>query len=357
VAKGAAFHFYIYDLYFTFDFYSLPAYMQLFETAYTAHTALTRQPENMAAEDAHLFVKVLKLDIHATTVLKLANASVLKNMILTRLPWKFHSSYSHTLPVSGFTFFKRSLLLLSPSHTIEKGIWITDQYSLAYFHWLTEALPRLIAATPFLDGHTLLLPEKYAREPFIKASLELLNCKVHFFKGSRKQTVNELVVPGHTASSGHYSIPLINEVRQRFLAATAKTPHRKIYISRQKAPRRKVMNEDTVVALVQQYGYEIHFFEDYTLQQQIAIMAETRYLVGLHGAGLTNMLFMPAQGKILELRNRQDDHNNCFFTLASALDHDYYYLNNAGDTTDTHTVNITVDTARLQQVLHRMEDA
>jgi capsular polysaccharide biosynthesis protein len=228
---------------------------------------------------------------------------------------------------------------------------------MAYFHWLTEALPRLIAAAPFLDGHTLLLPEKYEREPFIKASLELLNCKVHFFKWSRKQKVKELVVPGHTAGSGHYSIPLIKEVRQRFLDATAKTPQRKIYISRQKAPRRKIMNEDAVVALVQQYGYEIHFFEDYTLQQQIAIMAGTRYLIGLHGAGLTNMLFMPAPGKILELRNRQDDHNNCFFTLASALDHDYYYLNNAGDTTDTHRVNITVDTAQLQQVLHRMEHA
>jgi len=117
------------------------------------------------------------------------------------------------------------------------------------------------------------------------------------------------------------------------------------------------MNEDAVVALVQQHGYEIHFFEDYTLRQQIAIMAETRYLIGLHGAGLTNVLFMPAQGKILELRNQLDDHNNCFFTLASALDHDYYYLNNDGDTTDTHIVNITVDTALLQQALHRMEQA
>ena len=50
-----------------------------------------------------------------------------------------------------------------------------------------------------------------------------------------------------------------------------------------------------------------------------------RYIVSNHGAGLTNMLFMKDGGSVLELRHVSDCINNCYFTLASALDLKYFY--------------------------------
>ena len=44
----------------------------------------------------------------------------------------------------------------------------------------------------------------------------------------------------------------------------------------------------------------------------------------MHGAGLTHMLWMKEKGKILEIRAR-DSKENCYFCLASDLNHDYYY--------------------------------
>src|ERR1035437_4173888 len=61
-----------------------------------------------------------------------------------------------------------------------------------------------------------------------------------------------------------------------------------------------------------------HPFED-----QVAILSKARYVASNHGAGLTNMLFMRPGGRVLELRREGDAHNNCFFTLASALKLDY----------------------------------
>jgi hypothetical protein len=66
------------------------------------------------------------------------------------------------------------------------------------------------------------------------------------------------------------------------------------------------------------------------------------------------MLFMPAGGSVLELRNREDDHNNCFYSLASELDHRYYYMLNQGDREDTHTVEVKVDIEELKATLEMM---
>jgi capsular polysaccharide biosynthesis protein len=112
-----------------------------------------------------------------------------------------------------------------------------------------------------------------------------------------------------------------------------------------------------VMELLLQYGYEIHFFEDYDLKKQIEIMSETKSLIGLHGAGLTNMLFMPANGQVLELRNENDAHNNCYFSLASDLNQAYYYLINTGDIEDTHRVEVTVDISKLKIAVELMKTA
>jgi len=48
-------------------------------------------------------------------------------------------------------------------------------------------------------------------------------------------------------------------------------------------------------------------------------------LIGIHGAGLTNILFMPKGASVLELRRKDDSHNNCYFSLASALELNYFY--------------------------------
>ena len=54
-------------------------------------------------------------------------------------------------------------------------------------------------------------------------------------------------------------------------------------------------------------------------------MSRCEILAGVHGAGLVNMLFMKNAGKVIEVRGKNDSRNNCFFSLTSDLELDYYY--------------------------------
>jgi len=74
-------------------------------------------------------------------------------------------------------------------------------------------------------------------------------------------------------------------------------------------------------------------------------------LVGSHGAGLTNMMFMPSQSKVLEIRNHGDSHNNCYFSLASEFGHRYFYIQSQGDNKNTQAANCTVDLGAFELVL------
>ncbi len=127
-----------------------------------------------------------------------------------------------------------------------------------------------------------------------------------------------------TAPTGNYNKEIINKVRDRFNPNTVAKPLRKIYIFRQKARYRKITNESEVVALLRYYGFEIHYFENYAFTEQVILMQQTSHLICSHGSGLINMLFMPKNCEVLELRNRDDNRNNCFYKLALDLEHNYY---------------------------------
>jgi capsular polysaccharide biosynthesis protein len=108
-------------------------------------------------------------------------------------------------------------------------------------------------------------------------------------------------------------------------------------------PTRRITNEKEMESILERHGFEIHFFENYDLKKQIELMSETKHLLAVHGAGLTNMLFMKEGGKVLELRNAGDAHNNCYFSLAAALGHDYYYQFNKGNNAVTQQADLEVD--------------
>jgi capsular polysaccharide biosynthesis protein len=68
------------------------------------------------------------------------------------------------------------------------------------------------------------------------------------------------------------------------------------------------------------------------------------------------MLFMSPGTKVLELRHATDCINNCYFTLASALNLDYFYQSCEPENPaeEPHTANLRVDVAALRTNLELM---
>jgi capsular polysaccharide biosynthesis protein len=234
-----------------------------------------------------------------------------------------------------------------------KGLWITDTWSIAYFHWLTDALSRLHVVADCLTDHTVVLPERYLRIESVAASLAAFGVDdIEVVRENEFVRCRELLLAGQAVPVGEYDEDALRGVRQTLLArygATASTAGGRVYVSRRLAQKRRIINEDAVIETLRARGFQVVHAETMPFEQQVRLFSTASFVVGNHGGGLTNMLFMPPHGRILELRHNRDAVNNCYFTLAAALGLEYLFLgcSPAHTGVDPHFADIVVDPDRL----------
>jgi capsular polysaccharide biosynthesis protein len=320
-------------------------------------------PVNFNSVDLKLFSHELEKAIPATTLLELHNVKISAKGILFKgnhiLPESFaFPSNIRQWKLRSFLKFFATNNFLRRARTIEQEVlWVTDDWSNGYFHWLTDVLSRLFVMRDRLDEKVLLLPWNFQSLDFVQASLKLFDVKVEFIGKNEVVKCRRVWMPTHTAPSGHYNEPVIRGVRdllrETYGTATQENDNERIYISRSRAPKRRIANEPAITDILIEFGFRTIFAEDLSFAQQARIFSGARYLVSNHGAGLTNMLFMTAGASVLELRHETDAVNNCYFTLASALGLNYFYQTCASHNADEdpHTAPLVVDAAVLRASL------
>lgn len=239
------------------------------------------------------------------------------------------------------------------------GIWVIDSWSLGYFHWFTDALTRLESITNLLRAGDIYLPYNYKGVAYIEKSLSffpMFNVRYIDFQTSIKFT--KLVVPLPTSfSSGNYNDGLLRSLNRRLTASQSLENNRKnerIYISRRQAKTRFLINEEEIIGTLKDFKFEFLCLEDISWEDQAGIFAQAKHIVSIHGAGLTNMLLMKEGQSILEIRRANDELNNCYFSMASALNLDYWYLNCDRVSDISGDDNVLVSPTALRNVLSEM---
>jgi hypothetical protein len=322
-------------------------------------TSTRRFPVNICANDVRLFEHELEKMIPATFLTVHRDLMVSPGGILFRRTAVLPESF----PVGRFddfmsaksrlSFLLRNSLFGRQPLCENDAVWVTDSWSNEYFHWITDALPRLLALSEMLTDPVLLLPGAYESIDYVVKSLTPFHlARVTFVRETCR--CKHLSITSHTAPTGNYNDGLIMRLRDLFRAHFGANdgnnyPSR-VYISRGKALRRWISNEDECRRVLRDYGFTTIHFEEHTFDEQVRIAMNAECMVSNHGAGLTNMLFMGEKGRVLELRRSGDAKNNCYFSLASALDLHYYYQLCESDTpgADTFTGNLIVDCDRLR---------
>ena len=66
---------------------------------------------------------------------------------------------------------------------------------------------------------------------------------------------------------------------------------RRLFITRGPKRLRYIENSAEIASVCRDMGFEVVDFDELSFPQQIRTMRQTRYVVGIHGAGLANMLF------------------------------------------------------------------
>ncbi len=312
-------------------------------------------PENLRSEDLWMFTPALKATFYTLLPINLQNVAILQDTVFDPKERKFYASYTHVNSLGFLPLAKRvAHCALKSWRTIPDGIWIKDEWSANYFHWMTDCLPRLWLGLQEGKSDKVILMESFKNLPYVTQSLEILGIKPVYFKSGENLWVKNLVLTGRTANFANFNLALTQLTREKLSVKSGKDPFRKIYVSRNLASKRKVHNELEVELLVRKKGYEIIYMEKLSLKEQFILMAETKIMVSLHGAALTNMLFMKEGQTVLELRNQNDDITNCYFNLASALGIRYFYTLNKGDQKATISTDFTVDLSALENVLNEL---
>lgn len=165
----------------------------------------------------------------------------------------------------------------------------------------------------------ILLHDSFKHLSFVTQSPALLNIQPTYFSSKENLFVEKLILTSHKANFPNFNEPSTRLKKEKFAPKVSGIPFRKIYISRKLAGKRKAHNELAVELLMRKYGFEIVYAEKISLKAQMKLMSETQILVSLHGATLTNMLFMQEGQQVVELGNHGDSKTQCYFNLAAAL--------------------------------------
>jgi capsular polysaccharide biosynthesis protein len=260
-------------------------------------------------------------------------------------------------PVRSVLRFLVTNYALRRRRTIEREVlWVTDYWSTGHFHWLTDVLTRMFAVREQLRDSWLLLPGKYEAEDVVTSSLQAFGVtNVDFIGDGEVVECRSLVMPSHTAPSGHFNHEAIRGARDVMLSSYGDVgrEERRLYISRSGAGKRRTVNEDEVTSILLRHGFETIRTEELAFKEQVRLCSQARYIVSNHGAGLANILFMRDGGSVLELRHEADCLNNCYYTLSSALDLRYLYQTCSpyDAAADPHDAHLLVDPDQLERNL------
>jgi capsular polysaccharide biosynthesis protein len=212
-----------------------------------------------------------------------------------------------------------------PSHWLKNSYVLgISPFSNNYYHFITEILPACL----YNPLRTLLVSNS-----FPETYIQFLNQlgigveKLGHMDGHPPQIlrIDDIWVPRCSPLTPEVCRYIFKTVTNKLKCDISDTTLR-LYISREFAPQRRILNEAECIPILKNYGLQIHHFEKYSLQQQILISLQTQFCIAPHGAGLANMLFMPQNTKILEIRPTVSSGQFCFENLAKCLGHNYKYI-------------------------------
>jgi hypothetical protein len=202
--------------------------------------------------------------------------------------------------------------------------------SEAYYHWLIEQLPvflRIFNSFP----HNLVVYNEDAP----KYVLDILDILGVDSRGVGKFVrVENLLFTPHLKSAGS-AIPrdvsfLRDYFNERFGTQRLVTLEKriKVYISRRNSTRSPAF-ESVLESYLTKVGWCVILAENLSLLEQYSTFSKARVVMGLHGAGLSNIAFMPEKGEVIEIRILIPGHfhgdyiSNCYENLSAVAGHSY----------------------------------
>lgn len=142
---------------------------------------------------------------------------------------------------------------------------------------------------------------------------------------------------------------------ERGLLQVARSPERRLFVSRSRARTRRILNEAELYARLQREGFERVFLEDLSLREQMQAFAEASHVISPHGAGLTHLMFCAPGARVLEFRHAYHHYYlwNCYWRLSYLAGLRYFCFLTPEVRTQpvTAETDLAIDLAQFEQML------
>lgn len=288
-------------------------------------------PLNFDPKDTNLFAHNTGFETNDLVIYKLKDVNVsLKGIVFKGMNncWisfphtVFRAQYGWLYLLGQYWFTKKQLGDASKAYIVLFDFWCSNNY----YHWLVDALPRLLMVKEELkqNSYSLLLPETCSK--FVLTTLKYFEIdEITIIKKDSYFKAQNVLLPYYTVGSGWIHPDYVIKVRDHLLSHIKSTSNsERIYVSRAKQKPRRIHNEKEVIDVLLPLGFEVVFWEDMSFEEQVQKAKNAKILVTSHGANVTNCMFMPDSSKVLEII-RSDKPNFCYWALASVTNKKYEY--------------------------------
>jgi hypothetical protein len=250
-------------------------------------------------------------------------------------------------------------LLEEPTKLDGTVVYLSDPNPVNYFHWMCRVLPLLQIYRRFygleIQDIDAFYVGRFNSRNFHKESFKRLGisetkliqnaCKADKLVAA---IVNKSTECGESLSKDSYLF-----TRNLFLAnISVSSNHSKprIYVERGLTAIRKIINEDEIIQLLKKYGFRTVSMDGKAIQEQATLFSQAEAIVAVHGAALTNLLFIQPGTKVIELMPYGYTHN-CFHIIANYGQADYFCLQSEAtaieNCVDRRCLNLYIDPQKL----------
>jgi len=190
-------------------------------------------------------------------------------------------------------------------------------YYSNYYHWLIKTLPKLRYIRHFEQITNrevkLLLPTVVPS--WMEETLELLNVTDRHIIRPEENVyyIKNFILPSWVAhSADDYNWLKNNMVTSKSSILNSD----KILISREDATDRQMTNQDEVANLLSKYGFNKYILSEISVEESIQLFTNADIVVGAHGAGLSDIIFME-EASVIELYGAK--YVTCYKRIANSL--------------------------------------
>lgn len=228
-------------------------------------------------------------------------------------------------------------------HRSGRYMALLNRWSENHGHWLGDTLPRaaLLPLEEDRDTPVIVPPTLTSGQRESLAMIGLEPERLVPFDHPHMQ-VDELVLPSFAGQPGFAASWAMRWLRDR-LAPPEVLDRRRFWVSRAAMTRGRVANEDAVLDLLADYGFESLQPEYHSFAEQMRLFGAAEVIMGPHGSGLMNIV-AARDATVIDLQSERWWGNGFLYSLSDALDLDYWYL--LCDTTRWRT--LVVDLELLQ---------